>query len=298
VPDPLGTFIHTDAQSLNVLRLGEDRLTPIVKYTDYTTIGFPSVSPDGKSVAFAEQLPNNKAVKGLGTDIYVVGIDGKNLRQVAAHAKENEFLQSPQWVSTHEIIFDVRGPLNETQAYYRIDKLDVSTGARSTLIDNALRPSVSPDLKSLAYSVIDPSTGIDRLMLSTPELAPPTPLTPDDKRIALITYAVFSPDGSRLAFAAQDVQKSAGAAPSGGGRLHAQVSHPGAQDIWTVNRDGSGLRKIADLADANPSIAFGNDNNTVFVLGTTGFWKISLSAGTMQKLTARVPFGEIARVPQ
>ena len=84
---------------------------------------------------------------------------------------------------------------------------------------------------------------------------------------------------------------------AGGGRLHA-AQHPGAQDIWTVNRDGSGLRKVADLADANPSIAFAGDNDTVFVLGTSGFWKITLSTGAMQKVTARVPFGEIARVPQ
>ena len=63
-PDTVGVFIHTDAQSLNLLRLGEDRLTPIVKYNDYTAIGFPSVSPDGKSVASRSSFPTRGLLMG------------------------------------------------------------------------------------------------------------------------------------------------------------------------------------------------------------------------------------------
>jgi Tol biopolymer transport system component len=298
VKDPMGLLLYTDAQGLYVWRLSEDKLTPIVKYSDGSAIGFPAVSPDGKRVAFALQLAGGKAVNGVGTDIMVADIDGKNLRQVAAHSKVNEFLQSPQWLGDHELVFDVHGPLpGNAKGYFRVDKLDLATNARTTLAENAVRPAVSADQKWLAYGAIDPNTGIDHLVLTTPDVAPPVSITPDDRRIVLITYVVFSPDSSKIAFAAQDLQRSSLAGPGGGGRLGAS-SHPGAQDIWTVNRDGSGLRKIADLGDANPAIAFGNDNNTIFVNGTTGFWRMDIAAGTSQKLTTKVPFGEIARIPQ
>ena len=300
--DSLGNFVHADGATLSLVRLGDQKAQQVFKYTDSSSISFPSVSPNGQKVAFSLQKPAAKAQNGAGSEIAVVDVSGANLHDVANHAKPNEYLQSPVWINDTELLFDVRGIESATRGYYRIEKLNLATGARSVFLENAIRPAVSPDRKLVAYDAIDPASGRERLFVANIDLTGTRPLTNEDTRIGLITSIAFSPDARTLVFAAQDLAGASRApdSPSAGDaeRIHALAAHPGAQDIWVVNVDGSGLRKISDLADARPSLAFGVDPSVFYALTTTGLFRITLPDGQRQKIVSPVPLGDLAGAPR
>jgi Tol biopolymer transport system component len=81
------------------LKTGEERL--IIK-DDSTGLVQPSVSPDGKKIAFTARAID--PVNGNNFDIYVVDIDGKNKRQITFHPG-NDYC--PEWSNDGNSIYFV-----------------------------------------------------------------------------------------------------------------------------------------------------------------------------------------------
>ncbi len=301
VLDALGSMVWTSGTVMSRVRLDDGKLQQIVRLSDSSAMGFPAVSPDGLTVAFTLVPATPSPESGYGSDIYVVGINGGNPRRLVGHERPNEYLESPTWLSNDVLAFGVRGvDANNASAYTRVDRINRKTGERSALVEGALRPAASPDGRFLAFDSIDLAAGRETLVLTKVDGSERVSLTPADGRLALITSIAISPDNSRVLFAAYDQRPSSRgitALPEDNTRLHALSLHPGAQDVWSVSLDGTNFKKLADLADVRPSIAFSRQSEIAFVVGAGGVFRIDLSTDTVEKARSFVGFGEIARLP-
>jgi Tol biopolymer transport system component len=289
-------FILTSQEGISEMRLDGSRRT-LLDFPDETYPLDPAVSPDCKRVAFSLQPPAKPLPDGnldFGSDLVVAGLDGKGQRTLAKHERIAEFLRTPAWLSSNELLYTYRGRNAAGEPDFRIERLDLDSGESRRYIEDAIDPAVSKDGGSIVYVFVDPVTQAETLTLATADLSRTSPLVGNDSNLALFSAQVFSPDGSRIAFAAVDLTQ-----PLEGGSLPARVaslsaSHPFAQDVWVVNRDGSGLRRVAEVAENMPSIAWSADGAFLYVLGPGAFWRLDAASGQATKLAPGIPLGQIA----
>lgn len=276
-----------------------------------------SISRDGEQLAVAIQLPPQTGVESseynFGVDLYVNAAGSTQLTQLVQHQRTGEIVSRPNWVpGGKQIIFADYGRKDDGTSDLHIETIDVDTGQRQRLIDNAIEPALSPDGRMLAYVAIDQTTGAENLALrdlSTGE----SDLIISDRSLVNVSAIAWSPDGKRLAFASADpvtapeqpafvptpittsipgTEPGAAATPPAA----SQLAHPTLADAWVVNLDGSGLARLTDLGDASLSLAWSADNQTIYALGDTGFWRIDAKTGHLDHLGEGVLAGRVQTV--
>ncbi len=261
---------------------GEDRKLLLAR-PDQSFIYDSAVSRDGTDIAVAIQGPPKQTEAGydFGVDLFV-SLDGRDLIDIAKHERIGETMSRPNWLPDGEhLIFAVLGRKASGDVDLRIEEIDVKTAKRTRLIDNAVEPSLSPDGSQLAYVSYDGQTGAEIIMIRDLATGADHPLLPPDQIMSNVANIAWSPDQSRLVFAASDPITSM--AP-GVGRIGAALTHPTLRDVWFANLDGTGLHRLTEIADSSLSLAWSGDNRNVYAIGDTGFWKVDTTDGEMELL--------------
>jgi Tol biopolymer transport system component len=121
-----------------------------------------------------------------------------------------------------------------------------------------------------------------------------------DRRFISLAFPRFSPDGSRLAFAAVGgppvIRRSVGIlVPS---LLQGRVSAHGLPwDLWETRVDGSGLRRLTELAEDDPSLAWSPDGRWIAFQGGSGVYLVDAATTALHRLSDTVGFGGIDWTP-
>jgi len=222
----------------------------------------PAWSPDGRTIAFASQRDGN-------SEVYVMNADGSGKRNLTRNRASDDY---PTWSPDGRKIAFLRGrDVNSYQLY--VVNADGSGRRRLTLRVPEGTPETtgpgrggqvvwSPDGRTIyfgRYLVKTDGSGARRL--------PYIPLT-----------AVWAPDGRRIAFARPRGRTGPGPC--------CYASH---SDIYVMNADGSGTRKLTHTAlqNAEPAwspdgrkIAFRstrNGNRDIYVMNADGSGKRNLT---------------------
>ncbi|MPZ49573.1 MAG: hypothetical protein GEU75_09800 [Dehalococcoidia bacterium] len=292
--DPLGggpRFLVAGANVITERTATEQRI--LLGYDDGSFLFDAGIGPEGQRIAFIRQLPATTDAGGevdFGSDVYLADSDGSRPRNVLAHSQAGEFMRNPTWLNNNELLVNVRGRDRNGQPDLRIEVLDLGTGARKRLIDNAVEIALSPDRKRIVYVLIDPETRIERLTVSDLDGANSIPLTPETSPLVFISSLAWSPDGTTIGFTSADPSTGAVAPePGSGGAL----AHPTLQDVWLVRPDGSNLHRLAELAESQPSIAWSSDSKSLYAVGLAGFWRIDPATGAMEVIAPGIPFAQI-----
>lgn len=249
----------------------------------------PSISPDGKRLAFIVELPARTGANGqidFGADLYVSDRDGANARAVLLHSRVGEYLESPDWIDDKTVLVGDRGldPAS-SKTFSRIVKIDLSTGKQEVLLEDAVMGAVSRDRKWLVYSSVEPKTRVEQLTVSDVKGGSPRIVVPDTSGLALFIGMYFSPNGSQIAFAAVDVRQIAPPpAPPGAPPAPETLTHPFAQDVWLVNRDGSDLKRLGEIAENMPSLTWSGDGSMIYVAGPNYLWRLDPVAATAEQV--------------
>jgi Tol biopolymer transport system component len=181
----------------------------------------PSWSPDGRRLAF------HRYIRGRNSEIFVVGVEGRNERRLTRHPAEELWpVWSPDgrrlaFVSTRDGSWEIFVVNADGSGVRQVTRRLASTELNVT-------PAWSPDGRVIAFS----ST-------RTPENPEIYVVRPDGKGLRRLTrtkgsvevlgddgFPSWSPDGRLLAFSS---------------------NRTGDGEIWLMRRDGSGQRRLAGL---------------------------------------------------
>jgi Tol biopolymer transport system component len=253
-----------------------------------------SLSPDGRQIAFVVELPaytNDKGELDFGADLYVSDIDGANIRKVAEHAHVGDYFEAPAWLDDTTLIVGWRGADVSLGSFSRIETVNLKDGAGEVVLSDAAMGNLSPDRKSIVYTAINPETRVQRLVIE--DLATddePRVLVNEYAGLALFSAVSFSPDETQIAFAAVDFLNSPAPPPmppppqDETTHVATVTTHPFAQDVWLINTDGTGLRRLGDIAENMPSVTWSGDGSSIYALGPAFLWRIDPATAEPEKL--------------
>jgi len=175
-------------------------------------------------------------------------------------------------------------------------RLDVATGDIQPLLSDALDPTLSRDGKQLAYLKLSADGYTMSLMVAAPDGGSPRELIGGSDFQGF--YAPrFSPDGKQIIVAGiggpetdqqgNPIKASAPSALDGLLGLFAPATaeaHGLPWDLWTVNVDGSGLRRLTRISEDLPMAAFAPDGKQVAIMGLGGIYLMAPDGGQLRKI--------------
>lgn len=257
----------------------------------------PAVSPDGRQIVYTLLLlpiVRPGEATDFGADLYLASSDGADARILLEHEQRNEQFRSPAWFPDGErLLFGVQRIVG-TRVESSIEVLAVETGERTLLVQDAIRPAVSPDGLRIAFVRQDDELR-ETLWIANADGSEPVLLAGPDDGLGSVISPRFSPDGRLIAFAGSDLpdaQTSSGegaryavSSAAGGGARPLTLAFNGLPaDVWVINTDGSGLRKIADLDLDLPSLAWAGDGEQLFALAGIGIFLLDPVGGGGRKV--------------
>jgi len=213
----------------------------------------PSLSPDGRSVAFASNRDGHY-------DIYVGLVTGGSLVRIT---NDPNLKARPRWSPDGTKIAYSR--LNES-GLWDIWQIPALGGTPRRLVLNAMDPAWSPDGRSLAYA--NSSTGSIWIADSSGQNARAITQPPEPPSMALDPS--FSPDGRRLAFAFRT------GGPYG--------------ELAVANLASGKVSRLTDDHVLALSPAWSPDSRFIYFAsgrgGAVNIWKIAASGGEPDQITA------------
>jgi Tol biopolymer transport system component len=264
-----------------------------------------SWSPDGKRVVFS-QFSRRSNERASGADLFVSNADGSDARLFAERDVANTVLDAPQWAPSGRVYFTQRRVENGRQSLAVMRQTE--GGQPETVVENGYNASISPDESTLVY-IRDTRTG-QVLMKKT--------LSQGGDGCELLTDQVFqylsqpriSPDGTRVALAGSgepNMQTSGcggdnKAKPGGATPLLNLVAlfepavayaHGLPADMYTLALDGSGLTRVADIKDDDPTVTWSPDGARLAIFGIGALYMAEAKGGPATKLVEQGGYGSL-----
>ncbi len=219
-----GTYVGKGADSIYLVNEDGTGLERIVEGRA------PAWSPDGSQIAFRRGNPNRGG--GLDTTIYVAGADGSGERVVVTGVSGEASGESgpPVWSPDGRLIaFDtLEGIYVVAPDGSNLRQISRYEGEQSCY---DLQPSWSPDGTRLAFAVLCDGEGDGIWTVELDGTDRSQLLSPGSHGIAELTQPAWSPDGTKMAFVG-----SSKTGPQGESQ----------RDIWVMNADGTGARRVTD----------------------------------------------------
>jgi Tol biopolymer transport system component len=302
-PSRDGSLIIARPDGLFEFSIDSGDLNPLIPSDDASTFIYdPALSPSATQIAYVVQPPPVVAEGSYdaGLDIWIANRDGTNARRVFEHEQPNQLVRYPQWAdeqTIYAIVQELETVGEVTQAVYTLSRIDIGTGEREVMLEDAVAFDISPDGGRIVYAKLqqDASETLEAIDLESGANA--VELVPTSEELAPFNSPHFSPDGERIAFAAADQNM-----PLATLRLASlkpvKVTLDGLpQDIWMIDADGSRPQLTAELKEDVPALTWGGDGEYLYVLGANALYEINLENGAIAEIGEGVFHGQIAWAP-
>ena len=267
VIDPTGQYMvfastrHNEHPDLYLQRV--DGLSVTQLTNDAADDAFPCFSPDGRQIAFSSTRSGN-------WQIYTMDADGRNVVQ-----QTNGLMQAVHPSFSPDGKKLVYAALGGRSAQWELWTVDLTRGEKR-MIGYGLFPSWSPDKTVSRIAFQRPrQRGSRWFSLWTLDL-----VDGEARRVTEIAASTnaavispsWSPDGKRLAFSTvvDPARESNG-------------KHQ--QDVWTINADGSGRKRVTDGNGSNLTPFWANDSRIYFISDRGGqecVWSAKVEVGSIQ----------------
>lgn len=264
-------------------------------------------SPDGTRIIYAQfwRRPNERS---SGADLMIANADGSNPQVFAQRDDAGTVLETPIWTPSGRVYY-TRRRIDNGREIVTINRQ--TEGAQpETVADNAYDPAPSPDESTLVY-VRSTKTGQQMLKKAMGESGDGCELV-SDQVFQYLSLPRVSPDGSRLAFGGSGepnmgtsgcggAQRSSAPAAATvgldlGGLLQPDTvyAHGLPADVYSLKLDGSDLKRIADIKDDDPTVAWAPDGAKLAIFGVAALFLVDAGGGPTQKLTDQGGYGGLS----
>jgi Tol biopolymer transport system component len=264
-------------------------------------------SPDGRRVIYAQfwRRPNERS---SGADLMVANADGSNPQVFAERDAASTVLETPIWLPTGRVYYTIRRVENGRESLNIVRQTE--GGQPEVVAENAYDPAPSPDESTLIY-VRSTRTGQQMLKKTLGESGDGCELM-SDQVFQYLSLPRISPDGKRVALGGSG---EANMAPSGCGgdprsstpaaapaRLdlgallqpETAYAHGLPADVYSLNLDGSDMKRIADIKDDDPTVAWSPDGTKLSIFGVAALFLVDAQGGPTTKLTDQGGYGGLS----
>lgn len=262
-------FLLANPAGLLALDSGGGVLGKIVDLPAQSAPATPSLHPSRRSVVFSLTLqPDPK--RGFGSDIYTVGLDGKDLRALIEHEKENVFYASPLYDSTGNVLYVHRRAAIVVNGEYKgnedtIERVDLRSGERRRVLSEAADPALSPDGRTLLFVRLA-NGQVEGLWRADADGSNARPFLRTRDVFWYLQTPRFSPDGKEIVFSAAG--RSTALRP---GALARQAHLGIPSELFVSPLDGSAVRSVGQTGD-DVVPAWSPDGTRVAYIGTGAFF--------------------------
>ncbi len=205
----LGGLLFCRDNTLLIVEPGNGTERVLVVMSGDGVVGNVAVSPDSHSVAFT-YAQGAFGDPQWGADLFVIDLRLSEAgrptpRVVLRHAGKGDHVEGVAWgPDGRSMLVTYRDALaNEGQyadSRTRLELLELESGRRSVVVEDAAEPSWSRDGERIAYVRTEPEQGQQSLWTAHPDGSGATPITQDGE-FSILQSPRFSPDGTRLVFA-------------------------------------------------------------------------------------------------
>lgn len=309
-------YVYNDASDLWLLSSDASRRRRLtflsLKGTDQYADA-PAWSPDGTRIAFT-YLPEVARSESPLTDIWVVNPDRSGMMQLVAHGP-GEALSAPYWSSDGRYVYFTVETLEADPATpeatqpvlggstWRIDRLEVATGARSEWAKSARMPTTGGPDGDVVYLEVaaggvggtGASSETHRLVRADQDGGGRVVLL-DNIRAFTVVGPRLSPDGKWVIYAST-VNTSSGSRSQSRSfdffkwllfEPEVAEAHGLPWDLFMVSTGGGTPVRLTTLGDDEPHAVW-LDNSTIGFVGVKGLFTLKIDA-------AGKPVGDLVRL--
>ena len=250
-PGSRATFVLANSAGLVALDESCRPIGRVVEISDQSAAATPSLSPDRKRIAFALTQPPSKTT-GFGSDIFEVGLDGKDMHPLIEHEAENVFYASPRYDPSGAMYVHRRAAVNKNGQYVgntdEIQRVDLVTKERKTIISDGADPYVSPKGDKIVFIHLKDSLPDGLWIADLPNGSDPHPFLRTKDTFYYMQTPRISPSGDALVFSAAGRQQ--GRADPGAGGVSGRAAHLGVpSELFLTPIDGSKLTSLGPTVD-------------------------------------------------
>ncbi len=299
IPEAPGKLLYVKIGGFWTFEPSTGAIQQLASFPPRSFAGTPSVSPNGALVAYSMYAPGQDTKDPGGTDLYVMGSDGSNHQLVLAHDSPGVSLGEPAWTPDGRVLYFTRRAMDGT---VRIERARTDGSGREVVVEGGHSPWVSPDGQWLVYLTTAGEEGADRKggasAAPTQDLWVASIQGTGPKRLLgqpdfqLLAAPRFAPDSQRIAFVAVPAiaLPPAGRTDRSIGQFLARMgpgtayAHGVPWDLWLVNADGSGLRRLTDLEEDSPVPAWSPDGRWIALSGELGLYLVDAEGKQVHRL--------------
>ncbi len=311
--DATNSLLITRDNSLFLREMKSGKETKLCSAPEGLFVTYPAWSPDGKQYIYALDSPFiGNVAANWGSDFYLADASGGNRRLLLKHEQPGVELESPSWTPDGKTIvysyfltkYDAQGQYQGQT--YEARTIDVASGAVTTLAKDANSTDLCRDGSKLTYvNFNDTDFTSYGIWVADASGQNGKAIVNSSTGMQAFFAPRFSPDCKQIIFAAVGGGiRQIDPAPKGGGNLLTRLlapllpaaasAHGAPWDLWLVNVDGSGLKRITNLNEDLPFLEWAADGQSVVFIGTNGLYQMSPDGANIKKIGQGAVHGQIS----